>query len=296
MPPKEETPAKKHDFVALIKQIQEKKLEKDETYDFGGMSDLKELGPDDFIKMPEWWSKPTKLPGIPINRITTIAGTSDSGKSSCAVEIMLAAQQQGFGIIYIETENKTTREDFVVRGLNPEGIIVRQSFILEEAFEDAFKAWDEIKAIAPEMPLLIIFDSIGNAVTQFDQDLDLTDNTKPGGKGAATRRALGKLVGRVCKNKNPVAVVLISYTYDNIGSQGKTNAGGNALHLYSSLMYQTTRKAWYERQVSGTKVRAGADVIFKLFKNHIRKHDMGAKQITYRITKDGFELLESKDD
>jgi hypothetical protein len=157
-------------------------------------------------------------------------------------------------------------------------------------FETAIQAWDEIVKVAPNAPLLIVIDSMGNTVTQFDEDLDLTDNTKPGGKGSALRRCLNKLAGKLINAKNKVSVLLISYTYDNIGSPGRTN--GKALGFFPSLIYQTKRIGWMEKTESGNKVRVGAKVKWDLFKNHLKKTSPGLKNIVFGITDDGMSFVE----
>ena len=99
---------------------------------------------------------------------------------------------------------------------------------------------------------------------------------------------MNKLIAK--RDENDVAVLMINYTYDNIGSPGKTNAGGKAVNFFSCLTYQTSRKQWLEKTVKGEKVRIGARVQWRLFKNHIDKSNPGAKSIELDITAEGIEL------
>ena len=103
----------------------------------------------------------------------------------------------------------------------------------------------------------------------------------------ANRLGISKMISKMSQSRT--AVLLISYTYENMGSVGKTTAGGQALHFYSSLMYQTQRKAWLERTKNGEIIRVGAKVLFTLMKNHLNKADPGAKKIEYDITASGIE-------
>ena len=43
------------------------------------------LTPVEFMPMASWWTEVTGLPGLPIKRITVIAGDSDCGKTSTAI-------------------------------------------------------------------------------------------------------------------------------------------------------------------------------------------------------------------
>lgn len=254
-------------------------------------SNLSKLTEKDYLTMPKWWQMVTGVPGLPYGKVIMIAGDSDSGKTSAAIEAMKAAQQQEVGIIYVETEGKTTENDLRAWGVDPSACLLIQSSVAEEAFELLFTAWDQFKKTYSTSKLLVVFDSIGNVVSQRDSEIDLTEqDSKPGGKGKINRLAINKMVSR--GNDGNTAIMIINYTYDNIGSPGKTNAGGKAVNFFSSLTFQTSRKGWYEKIVKGEKVRAGADVIWKLFKNHLNKSALNKKEFTLRITSEGIECVD----
>lgn len=256
-------------------------------------SNLSKLTDADYIIMPEWWKTCTGVPGLPFGKLVMIAGDSDSGKTSAAIEAMKAAQSQEVGIIYVETEGKTTEQDLRAWGVSPDGVLLIQSSVAEEAFELLFAAWDQFKIKYSNAKLLVVFDSIGNVVSQRDAEISLTEqDSKPGGKGKINRLAINKMVAK--RDEDNAALLIINYTYDNIGSPGKTNAGGKAVNFFSSLTFQTTRKGWYEKVVKGDKVRAGADVVWKLFKNHLNKSALNKKEFTLRITSEGISCVGSE--
>jgi RecA/RadA recombinase len=251
-------------------------------------SNLSKLTDSDYIIMPTWWKKCTGVPGLPYGKIVMIAGDSDSGKTSAAIEAMKCAQEQGIGVIYVETENKTTEKDLTDWGVDPTNILLIQSGVAEEAFELMFSAWDNFKGTYPESKLLVVFDSIGNVVSQRDSEISLTEqDSKPGGKGKINRLAINKMVAK--GQNDQAAMLIINYTYDNIGSPGKTNAGGKAVNFFSSLTFQTTRKGWKEKTVRGEKVRTGAEVVWKLFKNHLNKSSDKKKEFILQITAEGIQ-------
>ena len=255
-------------------------------------SNLSKLTDADYIKMPQWWEECTGVIGLPFGRLVMIAGDSDSGKTSAAIEAMKAAQSQDIGVIYVETEGKTTENDLRAWGVDPTSILLVQSSIAEEAFELLFAAWDSFKQKYSTSRLLVVFDSIGNVVSQRDSEISLIEqDSKPGGKGKINRLAINKMVAYM--QDSNAAVLILNYTYDNIGSPGKTNAGGKAVNFFSSLTFQTTRKGWYEKTVKGDKMRAGADVVWKLFKNHLAKSSLNKKEFTLRITAEGISCVES---
>lgn len=256
-------------------------------------SNLSKLEDKDFIILPQWWEQCTGVKGLPFGKLVMIAGDSDSGKTTTAIEAMKAAQKQEVGIIYVETEGKTTEADLLNWGVDPNGLLLVQSSIAEEAFELLFAAWDGFKAKYPSSKLLIVFDSIGNVVSQRDSEIDLMEqDSKPGGKGKVNRLAINKMISK--RDEDQAAILILNYTYDNIGSPGKTNAGGKAVNFFSSLTFQTSRRGWYERTINGQKVRAGADVSWKLFKNHLDRSGLNKKEFTLRITNDGISVIGSE--
>lgn len=287
---------KKLDLKSIAAKI--KKTFKDEKSAsmIGVGSDLKQLTDEDFIRMPEFWTDPesTNTKGFAYGKITMLAGTPDSGKSSVAIMAMKAAQEQGAAVIYAETEGKTTEKDLIAWGVNPDNIILVQARTAERVFTGVLRAWDTIKDEYPDVRLFVIIDSLGNVVSERDSELDMMEGVQQiGGKGKLNRLGLNKIVGKM--EQDNAAILLINYTYDNLGSPGKTNAGGQALNFFSSLTYQTARKAWLEKTVDGKKVRIGAEVVFRLYKNHLNKEAPGAKEITFRITSKGIELVKGKE-
>jgi len=254
-------------------------------------SNLAKLTDADYILMNPWWKTCTGVPGLPFGKLVMVAGDSDTGKTSLAIEAMKAAQAQEVGVIYVETEGKTTEADLRSWGVDPDNLLLVQSAIAEEAFQLLFAAWTGFTEKYPNARLLVVFDSIGNVVSQRDSEIDLTEqDSKPGGKGKINRLAVNKMISLM--GECNAAVLIINYTYDNIGSPGKTNAGGKAVNFFSSLTFQTTRKGWYEKTVKGEKVRAGADVVWKLFKNHLNKSALSKKEFTLRITSEGISCVE----
>jgi RecA/RadA recombinase len=288
-------PIKKFDFGKLKEQLT-KTFKKDSNLinKFGVGSDLKTPTEDDYIKLPSFW-KPSNLPGIPFGRVTILAGCEDSGKTSFAIQAMKAAQNQGCAIIYTETEFKSQAQDFTCWGVDPDQIFLIQTKIAEQVFQLTITAAEKFAQDNPNAPLLVIIDSLGNVLSQRDSEIDLMDTiSKVGGKGQINRLGLNRLIA-LTEMHPKIALLLISYTYDNIGSVGKTIAGGHAQSLFASLIYQTSRKAWYYRTEAGQKIKAGADVVFKLIKNHVYKYNPGAPEMTFRITREGMNLLEAKD-
>lgn len=286
----------KFDLNSIIEEVKKENSRKaDLMAKIGTGENLKTMTSENFLTMPEWYQKATNTLGLPYGGMVQIAGDSDSGKTSAAVEAMKAAQAQGAAVLYVETEGKTTREDLESWGVDTSQIMLVQTAIAEKAFSSLFKLWDKFNKVYKDDKLLIVVDSIGNVVSQHDEEIDMAEShQKPGGKGKTNRSGINLMVSRCERRKT--AILILNYTYDNIGSPGKTNAGGKALNFFSSLTYQTSRKAWLEKTVKGQKIRIGAKVQWRLFKNHINKKNPGPKIIELDITEKGIELAGVSDE
>lgn len=279
----------KYDLEKVVTDSQKLHNKAGSKLNIGLGSKLRGLENEDFLIMPEWWQKGTNTKGLPFSKIVMIAGDSDSGKTSAAIAAMKAAQQQEVAVLYVETEGKTTTQDLTNWGVDANQVMLVQESIAEKAFEGMFSLWDKFFENYPKGRLLVVFDSLGNVVSKRDVEIDLTTQSqKPGGKGQINRLGLNKLIAK--RDENDVAVLMINYTYDNIGSPGKTNAGGKAVNFFSCLTYQTSRKSWLEKTVKGEKHRIGAKVQWRLFKNHLDKANPGPKVIELDITAEGIQL------
>lgn len=254
--------------------------------------------PEDYVVMPDWWKENYGVLGLRFGHFVQIAGEPDSGKTSLSLLAMKAAQEQGYAVLYVETEDKTSEKDLLDAGIDPDQIMTVRTNITEEAFDNANLMIDAFFDKYPTEKLLVVYDSYGNTTSMRDSELKLTENDPMYGGHAKTNRA-GLSIMRAKQAQFPMAVLFVNYTIDNQSGYGKTNAGGKALNLFSMLTIQSSRKAWYEKQVNGVKVRAGADVLWKTYKNHYAKalkDDKGNSvllpgEITLRISGDGFKRI-----
>jgi RecA/RadA recombinase len=226
--------------------------------------------PDDYIRLPEWYKEAYGVPGIQFGKSVVWAGPSDSGKTSFCIEVMRAAQQQGVQVIYVETELKTTLEDLTNAGIDTDLVALAQSAIIEEAWELMFAMWDAIHANDPTTRVLVVFDSLGNTVSQHDKEINMMEqNSKVGGSAKTNRLGMNKLVA-IAQERN-AALLVISRTYANLNAPGKTVAGGQALAFFATVVTETTRVGWITGTTQGVTIRKGAEVEWRIRKNHYAK-------------------------
>lgn len=287
------------DTISLIKSSFKTDERRQSQIGLGNSLESVSLDEKDYVVLPGWWREKFGILGLKFGHFVQIAGEPDSGKTSLSLLAIRSAQEQGYGVIYVETEGKTSSEDLMEAGIDPKGVITIHTKITEEAFDASNRAIDAFFNKYPTEKLLYVFDSYGNTISMRDSEIDLTEKTAMVGGPAKTNR-LGISAIAAKQLKHPIAVLVVNYTYDNIGSPGKKNAGGKALDFHCMLTLQSSRKSWYEKKVKGVAVRAGANVVWKVYKNHYAKalkDDKGEpillpKEVNLRISSEGFEILD----
>jgi len=247
--------------------------------------------PEDFVVMPEWWQKMSGCLGLPFGYVVMIAGNTDSGKTSATIEAIKSAQEQDISVILADTEKKTTAKRLLNWGVNPEQVARVQPEYLEEMYDGIEHWWNAIKDANPDQKILIVIDSLGNTPAKKEAESDVEDTLQLGVAAKTNKRAFRRMVSRL-KSEN-VVILVINQTYNNLGSPGKSNAGGKAVDFFSCLTYQTARKKWLEKGKDEKAERIGARVTWTLYKNHLIDVDQKMmKSAQIDITKDGMHLVD----
>lgn len=218
-----------------------------------------------------------------------LADTTVTHNTSFAIEAMAAAQAQKVNVIYVDTERKTTKSRLTQWGVDPEQIAIVHPQYLEEAY-DGIDFWiNAIKDADEKAKILVIFDSLGNTPSIKETEQTVDDTLQLGLAAKVNKRGLRRLMPRLARDK--VHILIINQTYNNLGSPGRSNAGGNAADYFSSLTFQTSRAGWLEGTVQGKKVRKGAKVKWDLYKNHlIEAGEFKEKSLMLKITDEGINL------
>ena len=246
------------------------------------------IKPEEFVIGPQWWQDMTGCFGLPYGFIVQVAGNTDSGKSSAAIEFMRKAQEQGVVIILADTERKTTKTRLKQWGVDPSKILLVRGNTLEDMYQGIDDYLATTQEIDPNAKILLIIDSLGNTVSESEAESSIRDSIQMGRRANVNNRAFSRLVPRLGKK---IAMLVINQTYDNMGSPGKTNKGGKNKDFYCAITFQTSRIGWLEGQVKGEKVRKGAKVKWNVYKNHLIDNDkLLGKQFEIDITGAGMAL------
>jgi len=245
------------------------------------------------------WAELTGIPGLPFGRIIQIAGRPDSGKSTHAMQFMKAAQEQNVLVILWDTEGKFSarRFDKNFGGDSSQLITISSKMILEGASEIE-KVITAAKEQDSDCRILIVWDSIGGSLAKNEgDDHDLLDGKQMAAaakENGAVMRAFVRLMEKYKNretNEETITILLINQLYSNIGSVGSTNAGGQKVEYFSSLILQLSRKSDLTKVKDGIKRKIGIVTRAKVKKNHLFDGDDSIAELDLVITAGGIDLL-----
>lgn len=244
------------------------------------------------------WQELTGIMGLPLGKVVQIAGKSNAGKSTHAMQFMKLAQDQGFIVVVWDSEGKfsASRFDNYFKGDSSQLIVCTARFILEGA-DECEKIIHAIKEQDQDAKILLVWDSVGGSLAKNEEENSLLEGKQmaaaPKDNGAAIRafvRLMDKYKNRE-KNEETISVLLINQLYSNIGSVGSTQSGGVKIEYFSSLIVQLTRKKDLTVVKKGVKMKTGIVTRAKVSKNHLFDGEMNVAELDLVITAGGIDLF-----
>lgn len=215
--------------------------------------------------------------GVPAGKIVEIQGEESSGKSLLCAHLIANVQRRGGIAVYMDTEN-AANPDFMRRiGVDLERMIYVQPVTIERAFEILEGVVMTIRAKAPNQPLLIVWDSVGNTPPQAEVEGDYDPNSRMGLGAKAMAKGLRKITDLI--GKEQVTMVFtqpLTYRMD-AGLYGDPlgTKYGKALPYHSSIRLRVT---------SSTKLKDKDNEIYGLVTNgRIIKSRLGTSHRTCKF-------------
>ncbi|MFA5757994.1 MAG: hypothetical protein WC942_01255 [Clostridia bacterium] len=234
--------------------------------------------PADYISSDEinkFWRPLTGLLGVAYGRIFQIAGKPDSGKSTAAMLVMKAAQNQDALVILWDAEGKFDSLRFKERiGGDPAQIAVAPSRNILEGVQQVVAYVKAAKEMNPEQKILIVWDSVGGSINSAEDEENDDYSKQPGVTAKEVSWAIRRFNQLIEKFRDEdgnytMAVLCINQVYANIGSVGFKQKGGAELEYLSSLILEMSRKATLVRTKNKQKVKYGITSVARVKKNHL---------------------------
>jgi len=186
--------------------------------------------------------------GLPMNKITALAGESATGKTYFALGICqkFLEDNPDSAVIYFESESALTKDMIEERGIDSSRIVIVPVVTVQEFRNQSLSILDKyLETDESERPqMMFCLDSLGMlSTTKEIEDTAEGKETKDMTRAQITKGAFRVLTLKLGRAKVPMIVT--NHTYDVIGSMfpQKEMGGGSGLkYAASSIIFLSKRK------------------------------------------------------
>jgi len=212
-----------------------------------------------------------KVTGIPVGKVTEIAGLESTGKSYMAVQIAANAQKMGMMVVYFDSESAIDPSFIERAGCDLERLMYVQASSVEfvlETIEELLGATDE--------KMLFIWDSLAFTPSVSDVEGDFNPQSSMAVKARILAKGMSKLVIPIADKRATFLVLNQLKTNIPQGPNARIIAmttpyitpGGKAMHYaYSLRIWLTGRKARASFIEDEKGFRIGSEVKVRLEKS-----------------------------
>ena len=222
-----------------------------------------------------------KMAGIPIGKVSEIAGLSASGKSYMAAQIAANAQKMDIDVVYFDSESALDSEFLANAGCDVKNILYVQATTVEFVLETI----EELLGTA-ENRMLFIWDSLALTPALADIEGDFNPLSTMAQKPRILSKGMSKLVQPIA-NKHCTLLVLnqlktnITSTPAEALVEPYFTPGGKALpYSYSLRIWLTGRKSKASYVIDDNGYRLGSEVKAKLKKSRFGTE---GRECTFKI-------------
>jgi len=216
-----------------------------------------------------------KIAGIPVGRITEIAGLEASGKSYMAAQISANATEKGFQVVYFDSEAAMDFDFLRKAGVNEEKFLRVTPTSVENMLETI-----ETVLASGEENVLFIWDSLANTPTESDNATSFNPQDSMAMKARILSKAMQKLT--IPLNETNSTFLVLNQLKTNIPRPGDhvsamidpyVTPGGKSMQYAASLrIYLTGRKSKASYIIDANGFRIGSEV-----KARIKKSRFGSE-------------------
>ena len=222
-----------------------------------------------------------KLGGIPVGKVSEIAGLEATGKSYMAAQVAANAQKMGIDVVYFDAESAIDSNFLSAAGCNAENILYIQATSVEFVLETI----EDIISQA-ENRVLFVWDSLALTPSETDIAGDFNPLSSMAVKPRILSKGMAKLVQPIANAEATLLVLnqLKTNITSNVAEAMTTpyfTPGGKAMHYtYSLRVWLTGRKAKASFITDERGFRIGSEVKVKLEKS---RFGTAGRQCAFKI-------------
>lgn len=209
--------------------------------------------------------------GIPVGKISELAGETASGKSYMAAQIAANAQKKGIDVVYFDSESAIDPEFLEKAGCDLETLL----YVQAQSVEFVLESIEKLMA-SNQNRMLFIWDSFALTPCKADIEGTYDPNETMAVKPRIMAKGLSKLVQPLANAKSTILV--LNQLKTNLSAQGNvkyltdgekfSTPGGKALpYAYSLRIWLTGRRAKDSYIVDDRGYRVGSEVKARLEKS-----------------------------
>ena len=212
--------------------------------------------------------------GLPVGRLTEIAGLESSGKTLVGAHILAETQKKGGIGVFIETENSLDNTF-----LNAVGVDTSTNFVhvVLDAIEDVLAAVEavvvKIRETQKDRLVTIVVDSIAGASTKTEIEGDYDKAGYNTAKAIILSQGLRKLMPMIARQR--VCLVFINQLRDKVGTllmpgmDKYTTPGGKAIPFHASVRIRLKSAGKIKADINGVPQVIGVKSIAEVVKNKL---------------------------
>ena len=209
-----------------------------------------------------------KLAGIPVGKVTEIAGLESTGKSFLAAQVAANAQKKGIDVVYFDSESAID-PDFLTRaGCDIDSLIYVQAHSVEFVLETI-----ESLLAESENRMLFIWDSLALTPAVSDIEGDFNPQSSMAVKARILAKGMSKLTVPIANSQSTFLVLNqlktnITRSPSEVLTTPYVTPGGKAMiYTYSLRIWLTGRKAKASYLLDENGYRIGSEVKVKIEKS-----------------------------
>ena len=209
-----------------------------------------------------------KLAGIPVGKITEIAGLESTGKSYMAAQVAANAQKMGIQVVYFDSESALDSSFLERSGCDVDDIVYTQAVSVEKVLEMI-----EMLMVNNEQKMLFIWDSLALTPTEKTIEGDFNPQSSMAVKARVLSKGMQKLTVPIANTKSTLLVLNqlktnITRSPSEVLTTPYVTPGGKAMiYAYSLRIWLTRPKAKASFVTDDKGYRVGNTVKVKLEKS-----------------------------
>ena len=248
-----------------------------------------------------------KIAGIPVGKVTEIAGLESTGKSYMAAQIAANAQKQGKVVVYFDSESAIDPSFLERTGCD----LARLMYVQASSVEFVLETIEELLSAAEDQ-IVFIWDSLAFTPSVSDVEGDFNPQSSMAVKARILAKGMSKLTIPIADTQ--ATLIVLNQLKTNIpqGPNARivamttpyTTPGGKAMHYsYSLRIWLTGRKAKSAFIEDEKGFRIGSEVKIKLEKSRFGTQGRscafrilwGTEEIGIRDEESWFDAIKASD-